>query len=113
MYNGAREEIGKYLLILPPESVVYYKKKYQNVSIFTRFSDEDIYKVVKLWENPSGSYRKREDKTLIEWLPKLHKEDKISLEKEAKAMLQNYSKDELIDIIIESEHKNKKIGVIE
>ena len=113
MYNGDREEIGKYLLVLPPESVIYYKKKYQNVSIFTRFNDEDIYKVVKLWENPSGSYRSIEDKTLIEWLPKLHKEDKISLEKEAKAMLQTYSKDELIDIIIESEHKNKKIGVIE
>ena len=113
MYNGAREEIGKYLLVLPPESVVYYKKKYQNVSIFTRFSDEDIYKVVKLWENPSGSYRNREDKTLIEWLPKLNKEDKLSLESEAKEMLQTYSKDELIDIIIESEHKNKKIGVIE
>ena len=113
MYNGAREEIGKYLLVLPPESVVYYKKKYQNVSIFTRFSDEDIYKVVKLWENPSGSYRNIKDKTLIEWLPKLHKEDKISLEKDVRKMLEKYSKDELIDIIIENKHKNKKVGVIE
>jgi len=113
MYNGARQEIGRYLIVLPPESVVHYKKRYQNVSTFTRLSDEDIYKVVKLWENPSGSYKNTTDKNLIEWLPKLHQEDKVNLEKEAKKILQTYSKDELIDIIIESEHKNKKIGVIE
>jgi hypothetical protein len=112
MYNGAREEIGKYLLVLPPESVVHYKKKYQDVSTFTRLSDKSIYKVVELWENPSGSYRSVKDKSLIEWLPKLHQEDRLSLEKEAKIMLETYSKNELIDIIIKSKHKNKKIGVI-
>jgi len=113
MYNGAKEEIGKYLIVLPPKSVIQYKKRYQDVSAFTRLSDKDVYKVVKLWENPLGSYRDIKDKTLIEWLPKLHKEDRLSLEKEAKSILQNYSKNELIDIIIESKHKNKKIGKIE
>jgi len=112
MYNGAREEIGKYLMILPPESVIHYKNRYQNTSTFTRLSDTDVYRVVKLWEHPSGSYRSTEDKNLIEWLPKLHQEDKINLEKEAKEILKKYTKDELIDIIIESEHKNKKIGII-
>ena len=113
MYNGARQEIGKYLMVLPPESVVHYRKRHQHVSTFTRLSDEDVYKVVKLWESPSGSYKSAKDKSLIEWLPKLHQEDKISLEKEAKTMLQTYTKDELIDIIVKSEHKSKKIGVIE
>jgi hypothetical protein len=75
-------------------------------------SDADVYRVVKLWEHPSGSYRNEEDKNLIEWLPKLHEEDKVYLEREAKIMLNTYSKNELIDIIIESEHKNKKIGRI-
>ena len=113
MYNGSRQEIGKYLMVLPPESVKAYKKRYQDISVFTRLTDEDVYKVVKLWENPSGSYKNAKDKNLIEWLPKLHEEDKVSLEKEAKLMLEGYSKDELIDIILESEYKNKKIGVIE
>ena len=113
MYNGEREEIGKYLIILPPESVIHYQKKYQDVSMFTRLSDKNIYKVVQLWENPSGSYRNAKDKNLMEWLPKLHQEDRISLEKEARTMLQTYSKEELIDIILESKHKNKKIGTIE
>jgi len=113
MYNGEGENIGKYLLILPPESVNNYKKKHQDISPFTRLTDEDIYKVVKLWENPSGSYRNAKDKNLIEWLPKLHQKDKVNLEKEAKHMLQTYSKNELIDIILENKHKNKKIGIIE
>jgi hypothetical protein len=113
MYNGEREEIGKYLIILPPESVIHYKKRHQDISTFTRLTDKDVYKVVKLWENPSGSYKNSKDKSLIEWLPKLHKKDRVSLEKEARVMLQTYNKDELIDIILENEHKNKKIGAIE
>lgn len=113
MYNGAREEIGKYLIVLPPEAVAYYRKRHQNISLATRLTDEDIYKVVKLWENPSGSYRSYKDKNLIEWLPKLHKEDRVGLEKDAKDMLKNYSRDELIDIILQSKHKEKKVGRIE
>ncbi|HIP41288.1 MAG TPA: hypothetical protein EYG90_02095 [Campylobacterales bacterium] len=112
MYNGEGQEIGKYLMVLPPESVVHYKKRHQDISTFTRLTDKDVYKVVKLWENPAGSYKNTKDKSLIEWLPKLHEVDKIGLKKEAKVMLQTYSKDELIDIIIESKHKNKKIGTI-
>ncbi|MCK5854620.1 MAG: hypothetical protein KAG56_05315 [Sulfurovaceae bacterium] len=113
MYNGARQEIGKYLIALPPEALLYYQKRHQNVSLLTRLRDEDIYSVVKLWENPSGSYQSSKDKRLIEWLPKLKKEDKVALEKEAKEMLNSYSKDELIDIILESKHKEKKVGEIE
>ncbi len=113
MYNGKREEIGKYLLVLPSQSVKYYKERYQNISILTRLSDEDIYEVVKLWENSSENYRSREDRNLIDWLSKLNQEDKTDLEKEARYMLQKYSKDELIDIIIEHKHKTKKIGVVE
>ena len=113
MYNEAREEIGKYLIVLPPEAVAYYKKRHQNISLTTRLTDENVYNVVKLWENPSGSYHNTKDKNLIEWLPKLHKEDRIGLEKEAKEMLSNYSRDELIDIILQSEHKDKKVGKIE
>jgi len=45
-------------------------------------------------------------------LPKLRKEDKVELIKEAKLILNKYTKDELIDIIIQSQHKEKKIGEI-
>ncbi|HIO96186.1 MAG TPA: hypothetical protein EYG67_05125 [Campylobacterales bacterium] len=113
MYNGAKEEIGKYLIVLPPETVEHYKKRYQDISTFTRLSNEDVYKVVKLWEHPSGSYKTVYDKRLIEWLPKLHKEDKISLTKEAKEILERYTKNELIDIVLENNYKERKVGEIQ
>jgi hypothetical protein len=75
--------------------------------------DKDIYKVVKLWENPSGSYRNIKDKNLIEWFGKLHDEDKTMLIEEAKRTLGDYTKDELIDIILEQKYKEKKVGEIE
>lgn len=113
MYNGKREEIGRYLIVLPAQSVKQYREKYQNISFFTRLNDEDVYRVVKLWENPYKSYKCREDRDLIEWLSKLNKEDKKELEREARSILKRYNKDELIDIIIEQKHKSKKIGVVE
>jgi len=113
MYNGDQEEIGKYLLVLPSHTVTHYSHNYQDISIFTRLRDKDIYKVVQLWENPSGSYRNIKDKNLIEWFGKLQDEDKKMLVEEAKKSLSLYSKDELIDIILERKYKEKKVGVIE
>ena len=113
MYNGEQEEIGKYLVILPPESLKRYQNRYQNISTLTRLRDDDVYKVVQSWENPSGSYKDIKDKALIELLPKLRDEDKTTLKEDAKKMLQQYNKDELIDIILESKHKEVKRGVIE
>ena len=112
MYNGEQEEIGKYLIILPPESLKEYQNRYQNISTVTRLRDDDVYKVVQSWENPSGSYRNTKDKTLIELLPKLRDEDKIMLKEDARKMLQQYNKNELIDIILESKHKEVKRGEI-
>ncbi len=112
MLNGQQEEIGKYLLVLPKDSVESYRNEYQNISFITRLSDQDVYEVVKLWENPARSYRSVADKDLIQWLPKLFEQDKVDLTKKAKQILQKYSKDELIDIILENKHKEKKIGKI-
>ena len=113
MYNGDQEEIGKYLLVLPSHTVTHYSHTYQDISVFTRLRDKDIYKVVQLWENPSGSYKNIDDKNLIEWFGKLHEDDKKLLLKEAKKRLSVYSKDALIDIILERKYKEKKVGVIE
>jgi len=50
---------------------------------------------------------------IVELLPKLNQEDKQELEVEAKRVLHGYSKDELIDIIMENKHNEKKSGVIQ
>ncbi|WP_295421459.1 cache domain-containing protein [Sulfurovum sp.] len=113
MYNGEGEKIGDYLLTLSSEAMKRYEKANQGISFFTQFSDEDIEEVVASWEHPYGSFRSGYDKDLIGLLPKLNKKDKIALEGEAKEILQEYTKEELIDIILSNKHNEKKIGEIE
>ena len=112
MLNGAGKQIGIYLLCVPEDALKSHEKEYQNVSAFTQFSDEDIKNVVKAWKTPNHSFRNKYDKTIIEVLPKLNAEDKIELEMEVKNILNGYTKDELIDIVIENKHNEKKIGII-
>ena len=112
MYNGVGKQIGHYLLVLSDDTLKKFEKKNESLSFFTQFSDEDIKKVVNAWENPYGSFRNQYDKDLIALLPKLQKEDKASLELEAKSILRTYTKEELIDMVLSNKHKEKKIGEI-
>lgn len=113
MYNGIGKQIGYYLLVLSDDTLKKFEKKNESLSFFTQFSDEDIKKVVNAWENPYGSFRNQYDKDLIALLPKLQKEDKTSLELEAKSILRTYTNEELIDMVLSNKHKEKKIGEIE
>ncbi len=112
MLNGEGKQIGIYLLCIPEDAMKQHEKSNQSMSIFTQFSNEDIKNVVDAWKSPHDSFRNAYDKELIGVLPKLNEEDKEELEIEAKRVLYDYSKDELIDIIIENKHNEKKIGII-
>jgi hypothetical protein len=112
MLNGAGKQIGIYLLCVPEDARKRQEKEYQSMSTFTQFSDEDIKNVVKAWKRPNDSFRNKYDKQIIEVLPKLNKEDKVELEIEAKSILHEYSKDELIDIVIGNKYNEKKVGII-
>ena len=113
MYNGSGKQVGIYLLVVSSEVFKDFETKEEKISFFTQFSDDDIKKVVNAWENPYGSFRDLEDKEVIELLPKLHKEDQEELKIKAKSILRQYSKEELIDIILSQKHKEKKVGEIE
>ena len=112
MYNGKGKQIGIYLLVVSDDVLKKFEKENESISFFTQFSDDDIKKVVNAWANPYGSFRNQSDKDLIALLPKLQKEDKTSLELEAKSILRTYSKEELIDMVLENKHKEKKLGEI-
>jgi len=112
MYNGKGKQIGIYVLAISDDALHKFEKETESVSFFTQFSDDDVKKVVNAWENPYGSFRNQYDKDLIALLPKLQKEDKRGLELEAKSILRTYSKEELIDMVLENKHKEKKVGEI-
>jgi hypothetical protein len=112
MLNGVGKQIGVYLLCIPETALKKHEKENQSVSFFTQFSDKDIENVVDAWKSPHDSFRNEYDKNIIGLLPKLKQEDKQEFELEAKRVLQKYSKDELIDIVIENKHNEKKSGII-
>ena len=112
MYNGEGEKIGVYLFTLSREALDEYEKSNHKRSFFTQFSDEDVEEVVANWKHPYGSFKSGYDKELVALLPKLKKEDKAALEMEAKEILREYSKGELIDIILQNKYNEKKIGVV-
>jgi len=112
MLNGEGAVIGEYLIVLPKVTLDEYEKAYQNVSLLTRFSDEDIYNFVKRWENPSGAYQNIHDREILELLPQLYDEDKVHLKKIARKRLEDYSREELVNIIVEKSYQEKKSGVI-
>jgi len=112
MFNSAGKKIGIYLLCVPEDTQKRLEKEYQSVSAFTQFSDEDIKNVVDTWKAPHDSFRNRYDKEIIGVLPKLNQEDKKELEVKAKRVLYDYSKDELIDIILQNKHNEKKTGIV-
>ena len=113
MVNGEGDELGKYLIVLPKKTFKKYQDGQQNVSMLTRFADEDIYNFVKYWEYPAGSYRDIHDRKLLKlYRDSLIKENSV-LKKEIRDRLNSYSQDELIDIILENTHKERKVGVVE
>jgi len=112
MYNAEKEIIGKYLIVLPKQTLAEYQKLYQDISFLTRLRDDDVYEVVKVWENPTGSYKNISDKNLIELLPRLNPKDRKEMSKKARDILNRYNKQELIDIILDNPYQIPKRGEI-
>jgi hypothetical protein len=112
MLNGEGAVIGDYLIVLTKQTFSEYQKAHQNVSLLTRFSDEEVYNFVKRWENPSGTYQNIHDREILELLPQLHEKDKVHLKEIARKRLEDYSREELVNIIVDKGYKEKKSGVI-
>lgn len=113
MYNGEGDKIGGYLLVLSEESMRNFETDSQNLLRFRQFSQEDIKRALELKGQNYGSFKTGYDRELVGLLSKLHDEDKRELENEARELLNYYEKNELIDIILDNKHQEKKIGAIE
>lgn len=112
MYNGEGTKIGGYLLVLSEKSLKEYKKDSPGFLFSRQFSQEDINLAFGLQGQNSGSFKSSYDRDLVGLLSKLHDEDKRELEQEAREILYQYDKNELIDIILDNMYKEKKIGVV-
>ena len=113
MYNSAGDYLGLFLLALDNGTIEKFKKSQENPLFFMTFDSKEFADIIDLWEHPEGSFRSVYDRSVAEFLSKNEDEElKRSFEEELKELLRGYSKEELINIIIEKYKRQKKRGAI-
>ncbi len=112
MFDRDKKEIGMFVLVIPKEQLGKFETA-QNLSFFLAFKEDEFSKLIDLWERPEGKFRYLYDRRVLEFLALTKdRELKKEFEDEAREILQNYSKAELIDLIIAAYKREKKQGEI-
>ncbi|WP_457596710.1 hypothetical protein [Hydrogenimonas sp.] len=113
MRNGRGEVIGLFVLALALEDMEATLEGERPLSFFLDFSQNDLYRVVNRWEDPRGGYRSIYDRKLLQLLDTFEGEDRMLVEQEAYEVLMEYSKKELVDIILGRHRRKAIMGEIE
>jgi hypothetical protein len=112
MYNARGKKLGAFVLAIPPETYENITSNQNRFSVIQNFSNQELYSIVKSWEKPLGGFKKHSEREIVEFLPRLRKDDREEFTKRAREFLKTYEKDELIDVILNVEKKVKKVGEI-
>ena len=112
MRDSAGERIGYYLLTIPKSSMKQFENREEKLSFFLQLSKDDLYSVVEDWEKGQGSYRSLYDKEMLRLLESVPRAERKIYEEEAREILQGYTREELIDVILQLRHQEKKRGEI-
>ncbi|MBN2894326.1 MAG: hypothetical protein JXK05_00340 [Campylobacterales bacterium] len=106
MHNAEGKLLGAYVMVMDQEQMELLRAVNENLSIFINFSRRDLYDIVKKEALEEQIYRSRYDKALLYLKDTVPEEDKELFIQEAREMLESYSKEELIALILK--HKNAK-----
>lgn len=112
MRDSAGERIGYYLLTLPKAQMSRFEESDERLSFFLQLSKDDLYNVVESWENRKGSFRSLYDREMIRILGSIPPQERQMFEEEAREILHGYTKEELIDVILEKSKERRKEGKI-
>jgi hypothetical protein len=100
MMNAAGDKIGIFVMIMPKTEINNFSSKNEDLSIFINFSRKDLYGIVKKETLKDELYRSRYDKALLYLKDTVADEDKELFIQEAEDVLREYSKEELIALIL-------------
>ncbi|RUM67882.1 MAG: hypothetical protein DSZ05_01985 [Sulfurospirillum sp.] len=112
MRDSAGERIGYYLLTIPKMKMVHFENREEQISFFLRLSKDDLYDVVNSWEQGNGSYKNMYDKEFIRLLESVDEAQRAKFDEEARAILKGYTREELINIILQKRYVRQKEGKI-
>jgi len=114
MQNSKGEKIGLYVLTVSKKRLAELERLQENLSFFIQFDKNEFYDLINLWQRPEAAFNSVYDRSVLEFLAKVKDPQlKHSFEVEAREILREYSKEELIDIILDKYRHEKKRGAIE
>lgn len=113
MMNGAGENIGAFVMVIPKERMHNFAAKDDELSFLINFTQSELYEITKKHYLDESGYKSPYDKELIYLKDVVAPEDKEFFMQEARERLQEYSKDELIGIILGYKTARKIDGEIQ
>lgn len=100
MHNGQAEIIGAFVFVLPEENLESFSQSSDNLSFLLAFSRNNLYEIVKKEEYENKIYHSGYDKALLSLKDTVPQEDRELFMQEAKDVLQSYTKEELIAMML-------------
>jgi hypothetical protein len=99
MVNGAGENIGAFVMVMPEQRLKYFASK-EELSFMISFSRSELYEITKRQFDSEMGYKSRYDKELLYLKDVVPPEDRELFAEEARERLGEYSKEELIGVIL-------------
>jgi len=112
MNNGDGKSIGMFLFVLDKKYIEYFKEPKDDVSFFINITRNNLYNITKEHQYKEILNDNMDIKSLLSLKSVIVKEDKKKYLEIAQRRLERYTKDELIQIMLEQKVVNKINGKI-
>lgn len=100
MYNGSSEVIGGYIFVLPERYLDYFRNPNDDISFLINVTRSSLYDVIKEDKYQKNIYDDFSASSLLDFENVIDKEDRQTFLDEAYSKFDKYSKDELIQIML-------------
>jgi len=104
MYDGNSKVIGSFVFVLPKRYLNYFRNPEDDISFLINVTRNSLYNIVKEEKNDKNLYSNYNANSMIYLLDTIDKEDRQMFFDEAYEKFDKYSKDELIQMML-----NRKI----
>lgn len=112
MNNGEKERIGSFLFAIDRNRLKELLDKDEDLSFLLNFSRSDLYSMIKKEQIDANLLQSNYDKDLLNLYTLSSQEDKELFRQEAYDRLSEYTKDELIGLLLNYNFKKKIKGTI-
>jgi hypothetical protein len=100
MINGSGEDIGAFVMVMPDARLRHFAAMEEELSFMINFTRSELYEIVRKQDSDEAGYKSRYDKEVLYLKDVVPQEDRELFVDEARERLADYSKEELIGMIL-------------